>query len=126
MRTAYETTNLEARNDFMRQTAKQLALDQKDEFFPKMIEEMMEVQDRQRATFKSTKDPSIVDASLGLYYQKLSLMGKDGEQAMKEMYKNLKVPEKYHVMLAIRGAAKQGAWEVVTEYIKMKKPPVTY
>ena len=42
------------------------------------------------------------------------------------MYKSLKVPEKYHFMLAIRGAAKQGQWEAVTEYIKMKKPPVTY
>ena len=54
------------------------------------------------------------------------MMGRDGEQATREMYKSLKVPEKFHFMLAIRGAAKQGQWEVVTDYIKMKKPPVTY
>jgi len=87
---------------------------------------MIEVQDRQRAAFKSTKDATLVDCSLGYFYQKLSLMGKDGEQALREMYKSLKVPEKYHLMLAIRGAAKSGQWEVVTEYIRMKKPQVPY
>lgn len=53
-------------------------------------------------------------------------MSKDGEQQMRDIYKSLKVPEKYHIMLAIRGAAKQGQWDVVTDYIKMKKPPVSY
>jgi len=43
MRTAYETTILEARNDFMRQAAKQLALEGKDDYFAKTIDEMIEV-----------------------------------------------------------------------------------
>ena len=68
MRTAYETTILEARNDFMRQAAKQLALEGKDDFFAKTIDEMIEVQDRQRAAFKSTKDPTLVDCSLAYFY----------------------------------------------------------
>jgi len=36
------------------------------------------------------------------------MMGKDGEQACREMYKSLKIPERYNFMMAIRGAAKQG------------------
>jgi hypothetical protein len=103
-----------------------MSLEGKDDFFAKMIEEMIDVQDRQRALFKQTKDRSLVDCSLNNLYQKLSGMNKEGEQQMRDMVKNLKVPDKYHAMLAVRGAAKQGQWEVVTDYIKMKKPPVTY
>lgn len=44
----------------------------------------------------------------------------------RDMYKQFKLPEKYHFMMCIRALAKQGKWEVVKEYIQMKKPPVTY
>ena len=42
------------------------------------------------------------------------------------MYKSLKLPEKYHVMISVRALAKQGKWESVKDYITMKNPPISY
>lgn len=48
-----------------------------DDFYAKMIEESIDVQDRQRGLFRVTKDPAVVDCPLANFYYLLN--GKDGE-----------------------------------------------
>jgi len=44
LKTAYETSNLEARNDFFRQTAKHLtSFKEMDDFYAKIIDESIDV-----------------------------------------------------------------------------------
>lgn len=40
----------------------------KEDFFAKSIEDMVEIQEKQKDTFKSTKDPSVVDKSVADFY----------------------------------------------------------
>jgi hypothetical protein len=75
MRTAYETSNLQARNDFFRQVCKQLP---QDSFYAYLIDESIEVQDRQSNMFRASKNPEVIDSSLANFYT--MLQGKDGEQ----------------------------------------------
>jgi ATP-dependent helicase/DNAse subunit B len=67
-----------------------------------------------------------MDSSVANFYQYLSTKGKDGETCLKDINKTLKLGEKYHFMMIIRAQAMAQQWDDIKEFIKMKKPPVTY
>lgn len=126
VRSAFESTNIEARKEALIVTGKQIISEGKDDFYAKVIEEMLEVQDRQKGMFKATKDTRVMDASLSDFYQALTPKGKEGEGLLRDMLKSLKLSEKHHFMMVIRGMAKADQWDDVVHFIHMKKPPVTY
>ena len=98
----------------------------KDEFYGKLIEEQMEILDREKNLFRSTKDQRYVDASLSDLLSQLLAGKQDQEKDVRDIKNSLKLQEKYYFMMAIRGWAKAGKWEEVTHFIQMKKTPVTY
>lgn len=76
--------------------------------------------------YRATKESRVVDASLVDFYAALTAKGKEGEVVVRDMLKSLKLSEKHHFMMVIRGMAKSSQWDDVVHFIHMKKPPVPY
>lgn len=68
IRMAMSCTNLDARRDFQNAAGKFLGQQIKDDFFVKGVEEMLEIQEREKDLFKGTKDPRVMDASTADFY----------------------------------------------------------
>lgn len=61
-------SNLLGRIELQKECAKFLMNEVKEDFYAKQIEEMMEIQDRQKETFRANKDPSVIDRSVANFY----------------------------------------------------------
>ena len=101
-----------------------MAAEGKDDFFAKAIDEMMDIQERQRGAFKGNKDPRVMDANLSDFYTMLVAQKEDA--TIRDINKTLKPQEKYHFMLVIRGMAKAGHWDEIKAFVAQKKPVVTF
>ena len=123
-RCAYEATVLDARRDIIQQCGRLMVSEGKDEFFAKTIDDMIDIQERQRVMFKSTKDPRIMDSSLADFYQLLISQKEDA--SVRDINKTLKLQEKYHYMMVIRGMAKAGQWDDIRQFVTQKKPVVSF
>lgn len=110
LRMAMDATVLEVRRDIISQAGKQLMNEGKDEFYAKIIEEMIEVQERQRIVFKETKKLETMQAPLQELYFNYTSKGKDGDAGIRDMFKSLKILERHHYMLVIRSLARNGQW----------------
>ena len=123
---AMDATVLEARRDIISQAGKQMMNEGKDEFYAKIIEEMIEVQERQRIVFKDTKKLEVMQGPLQELYFNYTSKGKDGDAGIRDMLKSMKILERHHFMLVIRSLARNNQWNQVVEFINQKKPAVTY
>ena len=110
----------------------QIKLDKiyKDEFYAKLVGEMTEVFDKQKSVYQKTRDPAVIDSSLNELITTMlthtSMQGKDRDKDVKDLKNNIKLNERNYFMVVIKAFAKNGNWEDVAEFVKMKKPPVPF
>jgi hypothetical protein len=90
----------------MQMSGRQIVQEGKDEFFARIIDEMVDCQERERAMFKDTKEPRVMDASLADFYT--MLIARKQDATVRDILKTQKLPEKYHFMMVIRAMAKAG------------------
>ena len=54
------------------------------------------------------------------------MQGKDRDSEVRDFRHKLKLNERNYFMIVVKAFAKNGSWDDVAEFVKMKKPPIPF